>query len=85
MQKALLTDPGLVPDPHVAPVVALEDGLVSDVHVATKLNVFRMEDQCTLLEHTGLPTASEVPRAKRSRAVRAVAHHLRIACPRPHR
>jgi hypothetical protein len=52
VHEALLADPGLVADGELVLVVALDDAVVADVHVAAESDVLRVEDQ-----HPGLEDA----------------------------
>jgi len=62
MKKALLADPGIVPNGHLVLVVAFENGIVAKIDIRTQMDVFRVKDENTRLKNHILPqTPKKVP------------------------
>src|SRR5690606_38215490 len=69
VQERLLADPAPVADAQRVAVVALEYGVVADIHVVADRHVLRMEDQGAGLEHHAAPARGERARVDRAGAV----------------
>ena len=78
-RNAWLTDPRLVADSHRVLVVALEDCVVSDVHVRPELDVLGVKDQHARLEDAVGAATRELIDAKGAVSVTAVAHRSEVS------
>ena len=62
MQEALLTDPDVAANLHLVLVIAAQDGVVADIHIAPDRNVLGMKSQSSVFEDDILAEHPELGR-----------------------